>query len=131
MNQKMAMRVIPGMILVTALAACGGTTPGRTGEPRSSVHSASSAASASPVTVRRYPEQAADAGLCNTFNTDIQTGDTYDIGQALQQAQGTISPKLASDIQVLVNKNGTLQQDMQNQMSVIADRVLVKNGVQP
>jgi hypothetical protein len=129
MVQKMAMRVIPGMILVTALAACGGTTPGHTGEPPTSGHSASSAAPAS--SVRTYPEQAADTALCNTFNTDIKTGDTYDIGQAFQQAQGTVSPKLASDIQVLVNKSGTLQQDMKNQLSVMFDCALVKNGVRP
>ena len=122
-------QVIPGMILAVALAACGRTAPGHTSESPTSDHSASPAASASPV--RTYPEQAADTALCNTYNTDIQTGDNYDIGQALQQALGTVSPKLASDIQVLVNTNGTLQQDMQNQIAVSQDCALAEAGVQP
>lgn len=72
----------------------------------------------------------ADQALCNTFNSDIQSGDTYDIGVALQQAQGTVSPKLASDIQTVVN-GGSLQQDLKNQITVTFHCALVKNGVQP
>jgi hypothetical protein len=129
MNQKMAMRVIPGTILAVALAACDGTALRHTSASAASSHSVSPTAPASPV--RTYPEQAADTALCNTYNTDIQTGDTYDIGQALQQALGNVSPKLASDIQVLVNTNGTLQQDMQNQIAVSQDCALAETGVQP
>jgi hypothetical protein len=123
------MRVIAGMTLVTALAACGGTTSGHTSGPHAPGQSASSAAPASPV--RTYPGQAADAALCKTYNSDIQSGDMYDIGLALQQAQGTVSPKLGNDIQVVENENGTLQQDMQNQLAVTFDCALVKNGVPP
>jgi hypothetical protein len=68
--------------------------------------------------------------LCNTYNADIQTGDTYDIGVALQQASGAISPKLAVDIQAVVN-GGSLQQDLMRQIHTTEDCVLAKLGVQP
>jgi hypothetical protein len=79
---------------------------------------------------RTYPDQAADVALCDTFNADIQTGDTYDIGAALQQAAGTISPKLAGDIQAVVN-GGSLQQDLMSQLHATQDCALAKVGVQP
>jgi hypothetical protein len=50
-----------------------------------------------------YPNQPADAALCKTYNTDISRGDTYDIEAALQHADGLVSPKLARDIQAVVN----------------------------
>jgi hypothetical protein len=118
-------RIILGMILAASLAACGGATSGHTSSSPAPGHSASAAH------VRTYPEQKADMALCTTYNSDIANGDTFDIGQALQQAQGTVSPKLANDVGVVVNENGTLQQDEQNQVYVAFDCALAKNGVRP
>jgi hypothetical protein len=77
-----------------------------------------------------YPNQAADAALCKTFNTDITSGDTYDIQTALQQAAGLVSPKLARDIQAVVNGT-TFQQDLHAQVKVAIDCGLVQAGVSP
>ena len=79
---------------------------------------------------RTYPDEAADAALRRTYNTDISSGDTYDIGIALQQADGSVSPKLVQDIQAVVN-GATLQQDMQTQFKVTEDCALVTVGVSP
>lgn len=77
-----------------------------------------------------YPGRAADAALCRTFNTDIGSGDTYDIEQALLTAAGTASPKLASDMQAAVNGT-TLNQDIKAQVKVTMDCALVQAGVPP
>jgi hypothetical protein len=123
-------KIIPCATLILGLAACGGTTSGHA----SSSHAAGPSASAASATpARTYPDQAADTALCNTYNTDIQTGDTYDIGQALQRAEGTVSPKLARDIQTLVmnSSSANLQTDLKNQVVITFDCALVKNGVSP
>lgn len=49
---------------------------------------------------------------------------------ALRQADGSVSPKLARDIQAVVN-GATLQQDMQAQVKAAVDCALVKVGVSP
>jgi hypothetical protein len=85
---------------------------------------------APPASASTYPGQAADVALCSTFSTDIQTGDTYDIGVALQQAAGSISPKLAKDVQAVVS-GGSLQQDLTRQIHTMEDCALAKAGVQP
>jgi hypothetical protein len=124
-------RVLPAAFAVLALAACGGTAGGHASDSHAAGHRASSAAPAT--SVRTYPDHAADTALCNTYNADIQTGDTYDIGQALQQAEGTVSPKLAYDIQTLVvdSNSASLQMDLKNQVAVTLDCALVKNGISP
>jgi hypothetical protein len=76
------------------------------------------------------PNQVADAALCKTFNADISSGDTYGIQAALQQAAGSVSPKLARDIQAVVNGT-TLKQDMRAQIKVAMDCGLVQGGVSP
>jgi hypothetical protein len=66
--------VIPGAILALALAGCDGSSVS---------HPKAATSPAATKHVRTYPEQAADTTLCNTYNADIQSGDTYDISQAL------------------------------------------------
>ena len=87
-------------------------------------HSSSSAGA------RAYPGRAADAALCKTFNADISSGDTYDLDQALLAAAGTVSPKLAGDVQAVVNGT-TLNQDLKAQVKVTMDCALVQAGVPP
>lgn len=118
-----------GAILAAALglAACGSASDA-TASP--TVAPGSQTAVAPRPSTRTYPGQAADVALCNTFNTHIQTGDAYDIGVALQQAAGTISPKLATDVQAVMN-GGSLHQDLIRQIHVIGDCALAKVGVQP
>jgi PBP1b-binding outer membrane lipoprotein LpoB len=124
-------RILPVAFAVLALAACGGTAAGHANDSHTARHTASAAAPAT--SVRTYPDHAADTALCNTYNADIQTGDTYDIGQALEQAEGTVSPKLARDIQALVvdSSSASLQTDLKNQVEVTFDCALVKNGISP
>jgi Protein of unknown function (DUF2510) len=89
--------------------------------------SPSAAASTAP---RTYPDQAADSALCKTFTTDIASGETFEIQTALQQDVGSVSAKLARDIQAVVNGT-TLQQDIQRQVQVAVDCGLVQAGVSP
>jgi hypothetical protein len=77
-----------------------------------------------------YANQAADAALCKTYNADITNGDTYDIQTALQQAAGSVSPKLARDIQAVVNGT-TMQQDLNAQIKVAMDCALAQAGKSP
>jgi hypothetical protein len=117
MNPKFVVVVSAAAIV---LVGCGtAAPPAHHSRPKSAVHA------------RTYPGQAADAALCRTYNADMQAGDLYDLGNALQLAQGNVSPKLADDIATVVNSNGSLQQDMQNQLAVTEDCALVVNGVQP
>lgn len=102
------------------LSGCGGTSTAAT---HSSPPGAATAA-------RTYPDEKADAALCKTYSADISSGDTYDIGTALQQAGGSVSPKLAQDIQAVVD-GGTVQQDLQHQVKVAEDCALVNVGVSP
>lgn len=118
--------LVAGAAAISAgLAACGGGTI-----------TAAQFSSASPRTTlaatvgKTYPDQAADAALCKTYNADISSSDTYDIQMALQQADGSASPKLARDIQAVVNGT-TLQQDTQAQVKAAMDCALVKMGVSP
>ncbi len=69
--------------------------------------------------------RSAAGALCKTYNADIQSGDTYDISQALQQAFGTLSPELERDMQAVVTGT-TLNQDLNAQVEVTFDRALVK-----
>lgn len=119
------MKLLAVALLALALAGCGAAAPAAHPARTTASHGAASAAPA-----RTYPDQAADTALCTTYNADIQTGDTYDIGQALQQAEGTVSTKLATDIQTVVN-GGSLQTDLKNQVAVAFDCALAKNGVPP
>jgi Protein of unknown function (DUF2510) len=89
--------------------------------------SASAAASPEPTT---YPGQAADAALCKAYDMQMASGDTFEVQIALQQAAGSVSAKLAEDIQAVVNGR-TLQQDMQRQLQVAMDCALVQAGVSP
>lgn len=130
MRREAIVRQVAPLIVAVAtvtvgLAGCGGGGPAT-----AAVHSATPHAAPAHTVVRTYPDEAADAALCKTYNADISNGDTYDIGTALQQAGGSVSPKLAQDIQAVVN-GGTLQQDMQTQLKVAVDCALVKVGVSP
>ena len=60
----------------------------------------------------------------------MASGDTFEVQIALQQAVGSVSPKLARDIQAVVD-GATLQQDMQRQVQVAVDCGLVQAGVSP
>jgi hypothetical protein len=122
----MGRAIVIAAILALGLAACGTAAAGSSSHSTAPGHHASPAAH-----VRTYPEQAADKALCSTYNSDIANGDTYDLGQALQQAQGTVSPKLADDIAVVVNESGTVQQDLINQVHVAEDCAVASVGVPP
>ena len=100
------------------------TSAATTAFPSSSPSAVASAAA------KTYPDQAADTALCKTYTTDISNGDTYDIQVALEQVAGSVSPKLARDIQAVGNGT-TLQQDMQNQLKAAMDCALVQAGVSP
>lgn len=100
------------------------TSAAATAFPSSSPSAVASAAA------KTYPDQAADTALCKTYTTDISNGDTCDIQVALEQAAGSVSPKLARDIQATGNGT-TLQQDMQNQLNAAMDCALVQAGVSP
>ena len=122
---RRALLVAGAAAISAGLAACGG---GTVTAARSSL--ASPQATSAGAAGKTYPDQAADAALCKTYSADISSGDTYDIQMALQQAASPVSPKLARDIQAVVNGT-TLQQDMQAQVKVAGDCALVKVGVSP
>lgn len=77
-----------------------------------------------------YPDHAADMALCKAHHTDIQSGDTYDISLAPQQATGTVSPKPARDVQAVLNVT-TVNQDLKAQVNATLDCALVKGGLPP
>lgn len=105
------------------LCGCGGAAAT---SAAASSHSPSPAAQASP-----YPDHAADLALCTTYNTDLGSDDTPDIQTAVQRAVGTVSLKLAMDIEAVVNSSGTEQQDQLALIKVAEDCALVKVGKSP
>ena len=117
--------------MASVLAACGSSTP-----PAVTIHGTGTAAapaksqSASPGKSTGYPDQAADEALCGTYNTDIKNGDAASIEAALQQAGGSVSPGLATDMQAVVN-GSSLSQDLENQVNVAMDCALVAVGKSP
>jgi len=123
--RRITVSVAAAAAIGAGLAACGsGPATAARSSPAAPRTAAAAAAS------RTYPDHVADAALCRTYSADVSSGDTYDIGTALQQAEGSVSPKLAQDIQAVVN-GGTLQHDMQAQVKVAIDCALVKVGVSP
>lgn len=115
--------VLVSLLVSAGLSGCGGTSTTAT-------HSSAPRATSDATAVRTYPDERADAALCKTYNADISSGDTYDAGTALEQAGGSVSPKLAQDIQAVVN-GGTVQQDLRAQVKVAMDCALVNVGVSP
>lgn len=78
-----------------------------------------------------YPDRAADQTLCNAYHTDSNSGDWQDLGQAVQQAEGSVTSTLADDILNVVNNQGSLHQDEQDMLYVTMDCALVQVGKQP
>jgi hypothetical protein len=87
-------------------------------------------APAKPKPAAGYPAEAADKALCTTYNADIKSGDTASIQAALDQADGSVSPGLAKDVQAIVD-GSSLSQDMTNQIHVAMDCALVSVGKAP
>ncbi|MGH3260207.1 MAG: hypothetical protein ACRDOU_33215 [Streptosporangiaceae bacterium] len=78
-----------------------------------------------------YPDHAADAALCKTYNADLANYDTPGIQAAVQQAAGSVTGKLAKDINAVVNAGGTEQQDALTLVHVAEDCALVSVGKAP
>lgn len=116
--RKLPVLLLAGVVLT---AGCGTAQP---------VHSRIQPLTRRSSSSSGYPGERADEALCKTYNADIQSGDTYDISQALQEALGTVSPKLAQDLQAVVNGT-TMSQDLKAQVHVTLDCALVKEGIPP
>jgi hypothetical protein len=123
MKSRTWLAALAATIVSAGLCGCGGAA---TTSAAVSSHSASPAAQSST-----YPDHAADSALCATYNTDIASDDTPDIQTAVQQAAGSVSLKLAKDIEAVVNSDGTEQQDELALIKVAEDCALVKVGKSP
>ncbi|MGH3226328.1 MAG: hypothetical protein ACRDPY_47915, partial [Streptosporangiaceae bacterium] len=99
-----------------------------TASPPAPRRTATAAAAAQAST---YPDHTADAALCKTYNADIASDDTLDIQTAVQDAAGSVSLKLAKDIEAVVNADGTVQQDEMTLIKVAEDCALVSVGKSP
>ena len=129
MNSKTVILAAAVGAAVLPAAACASSPAPR--PARAVSHSASASPAPAAPSVSGYPQQAADQALCNTYQTDIASGDLLDLGQAVQQAEGSVTPSLANDMLIVVNNPGTVSQDEKNMIYVGMDCALVHVGKPP
>jgi hypothetical protein len=124
------MRYIALIVLVLALAACGGSQV--THSPSTSAPSVSASTPkgtpSPPAASSGYPQEAADKALCTTYQSLSQNGDFADIPVAVASADGSVTQNLAD---VMSRQGTTLQQDEQNDVLVAANCALVSVGKSP
>ena len=137
MNRSILAAAVGAAGAVLAVTACASSSSSAPNAARASAVTTSAAASraatatAAAPSATSYPDQAADQALCNTYQSDIAEGDWQDLAQAVQQAEGSVTPALASDVMNVANGQGSVQQDTQHMVYVSMDCALVQAGKQP